>query len=82
MNKCSRERGLGRWGQTPLRYCFREKFAQQNIDSYKDLAELLGNTKNRLTIRILGDILLVRDIALQDAKYGNAESGYMKRISL
>ena len=51
-----------------------------NIDSYKDLAELLGNTKNRLTIRNLCDILLFRDIALQDAKYGNAESGYMKRI--
>ena len=45
-------------------------------------ADLLGNTKNRLTIRILGDILVNRDIALQDAKYGNAESGYMKRISL
>lgn len=44
--------------------------------------QLLGNTKNRLTIRNLCDILLFGDIALQDAKYGNAESGYMKRISL
>ena len=42
-------------------------------------ADLLGNTKNLLTIRILGDILVNRDIALQDAKYGNAESGYIQK---
>ena len=40
---------------------------------------MLGNTKNLLTIRILGDILVNRDIALQDAKYGNAESGYIQK---
>ena len=42
-------------------------------------ADLLRKKKNRLTIRILGDILVNRDIALQDAKYGNAESGYIQK---